>query len=108
MESNLPNYSTQFLSSPIQHDMSTKNQMKKYKTEEKDHMAPKTVPHSFNGAEVVLGDAYEQFLQFKKMVDAYKELEQDETGVANLDKILDQIGQHITINIPNELDKLSS
>ena len=106
MESNSP-YSTQFLSSPIQHDMSTKNQMKMYKTEEKNHMAPKNVPNSFNGAEAVLGDAYEQLLLFKKMVDVYKELEEDQTGVATLEKILDQMGQHITINIPNELDKLS-
>jgi hypothetical protein len=106
MDNTGPNYSTQFLTVPIQHNMTTKIQeIKADKEERETHKASKNLPHNLNDAQEILSDMYVRLVALKSSIDAYSKTADNVHVVDNINNMIDEIGEHVIKNIPKELDK---
>jgi hypothetical protein len=106
-ETTYPNYSTQFLSAPIQRDMPVSAQINQHKQDEITHQAPKITPHPLDQSTQLLGYMYECLMDLKLMV---KKCEQEPSmrqhSLVRLNKIIDNMGKQILMDIPEEVDKI--
>lgn len=106
-ETTYPNYSTQFLSAPIQREYNPDNQIKAQKKEEEGQMAPKITPFTMDAAQQMLGDMYVKLAQFRTAVRNTENLpDSNPSDFTNLYKLIDDIGEKILIDIPREVDKV--
>jgi hypothetical protein len=106
-ETTYPNYSTQFLSSPIQRDMPVSAQINQIKQDDLNNRAPKITPHPLDQSTQLLGYMYECLMDFKLMV---KKCEMEPSikphQLKRLNQIIDNMGKQILMDIPEEVDKI--
>lgn len=102
-----PNYSTQFLSAPINREMPIGSEIENNKKEEASHMAPKITPFTLDSSNELLFQIYKDVLEFRKAIEATKkEPKYNEAEFTKIDSLIDRINEIILVDISQELSNI--
>jgi hypothetical protein len=87
--------------------MDISDQFKVHQREEQEQKAPKTLPFTAETFKEHLSYIYGSLLEIKKGLNrTEKEPKRDKQAIKDSLKIIDEIGQKITIDLPNTIEKL--
>jgi len=87
--------------------MDVSDQLKVHQKDELAQNAPKVLPFTSETLTEYLSQIYMTLLQVKKCINlTEKEPKRDKQAIKDSLKIIDEIGQKITIDLPNTIEKL--
>lgn len=107
MNSTTNPYSTHASNAAPTLSMDISNQLKVHQKEEQEQKAQKTLPFTSETLKDHLSDMYISLLEIKKCLNlTEKEPKRDKQAIKDSLKIIDEIGQKITMDLSNYIDKL--
>jgi hypothetical protein len=107
MNSTTNPYSTHASNAAPNLNMDISNQFKVHQKEEQDQKASKTLPFTSESLKEHLSDMYISLLEIKKSLNlTEKEPKRNKQAIKDSLKIIDEIGQKITMDLSNCIDKL--
>lgn len=99
-------YNTGIAPNPI-YDLDTQSQMRKYKGEEKTHMAPPVMPFDFNSSMELISKLYKDLIDLRDMILAAEKNSQIERKYTDsILQVIDNVGREILQDIPEVLAKV--
>lgn len=99
-------YNVGIAPNPI-YNLDTQNQMRKYRDEEKNHVAPQALPFNFDGSQELISKLYKDLIDLRNMVITAENNSQIKRKYTySILKVIDNIGKEILQDIPELLDKV--
>jgi hypothetical protein len=107
MNSSTNPYATYATNAQPKLHMDVADQLKNHQKEEQEKQSPKILPFTSETLKERVGDMYIALLEIKKCINlTEKEPKRDKQAVKDALKVIDEIGQKITMDLSNYIDKL--
>jgi hypothetical protein len=101
-------YKTTFTSASPTLGMDVSSQIDRYKEEEQFQKAPPIQPFTLDNTKELLSGIYEKLSILRKAIDyTMTQPKVDRAALAEINRIIENIGKEILMDIPEQIDKLN-
>lgn len=101
-------YKTTFGTSSPTLGMDVGNQITKYKEEEQQQKAPPIQPYTLDSTKDILSSIYKLLSDLRRVIESTSNQPKvNRSALTEIDRIIENIGKEILMDIPEQMDKLN-